>query len=472
MKLNVLATAPASRRAFLAGCAGCAAAAVCAKSAPQSAAGLLPATARPKIRLVFTHIPPGKPTWPHSEYDYDARKKELTARLTQSCPSVEFLPATAHNAQDARQILVDDREVDGYLVYMVGIWTGAAITIASANKPTLFVDDLYAGSGEFLTAYAAAKRKGLRVAPVASTRWDDVVQAVKGFDCIKKLQASTILDIQNRPLGGDASAIQDVFGTTVRKIDGDQINSAYERADQGRAQAAAALWIKEAKRIVEPSREEIGKSGRMYVAMHDLLQEHKAQAVAIDCLSLFYAGKLAAYPCLGLFQFNNDGLVGACEADLQSTITMLAMTYLTGRPGYISDPVIDMAKNQIIYAHCVAPSKVYGPDGPSNPFHIRSHSEDRKGASIRSLMPLGEMTTTLKINPGTRQIVFHQAKTVANIDEDKACRTKLAAEVKDINKLLSEWDRWGWHRVTFYGDLKQPVETFSALMGFNLVVEG
>jgi hypothetical protein len=61
---------------------------------------------------------------------------------------------------------------------------------------------------------------------------------------------------------------------------------------------------------------------------------------------------------------------------------------------------------------------------------------------------------------------------VANIDEDKACRTKLAVEVKDIDKLMLEWDRWGWHRVTYYGDLKRPVETLAALSGLQLVVEG
>jgi hypothetical protein len=87
-------------------------------------------------------------------------------------------------------------------------------------------------------------------------------------------------------------------------------------------------------------------------------------------------------------------------------------------------------------------------------------------------MPLGEMTTTLKFHPVRKEVVFHQAKTVANIDEDKACRTKLAAEVKDIHKLMGEWDRWGWHRVTFYGDLKQPLETISALLGFTMVPEG
>jgi hypothetical protein len=192
----------------------------------------------------------------------------------------------------------------------------------------------------------------------------------------------------------------------------------------------------------------------------------------MNCLGGFYGGHIKAYPCLGFFQLNNDGYVGACESDLTSTITMLLMSYLVGRPGYISDPVVDTAKNQIIYAHCVAPNRVFGPDGPSNPYHIRSHSEDRKGAAVRSLMPLGEMTTTLEFNPDAHKVVIHQGKSVANIDEDKACRTKLAAEVVgDIDKLLSFWDTWGWHRVTFYGDLKRPVQNIAALLGFELIQE-
>jgi hypothetical protein len=427
---------------------------------------------KPKLRLVFTHIPPDKPTWPYQGYDYEGRKKELTERLCQACPRVEFLPATANNTEDGKKILEGDQEVDGYLVYMLGIWCGAPQVIAASGRPTLFVDDLYAGSGEFLVQYAAARRKGLRVAGVSSTRFEDVVQAVKAFECIKKLRSSVILDVLDREPGAGARAIEEVFGTKVQRISSDQLNEAYNKADRTAAQKAANVWIKGAKRIVEPSREEIGKSGIMYIAMQDLMTQNKAQALTIDCLRLFYGGKLPAYPCLGLFQFNNDGLVGACEADLESTITMVVMTNLVGRPGYISDPVIDTSKNQIIYAHCVAPSKVFGPNGPSNPYHIRDHSEDRKGAAVRSLMPLGEMTTTLKFHPVRKEVVFHQARTVANIDEDKACRTKLAAEVKDIHKLMGEWDRWGWHRVTFYGDLKQPLETISALLGFTMVVEG
>ena len=466
------------RRQFLAGCAGCAARLTCAGAAAALVPRMAPARTpeappeRPRLRLIFTHIVPEKPTWPYQGFDYDGRKKELTAALTKACPNIEFVPATALNASDARKILLDDAEVDGYVVYMLGLWTGAGNVIAASGKPTLFVDDLYAGSGEFLISYAAAKRKGLKVAGISSSRFEDVVQGVRTFEATKKLRAATILDVVDRTPGTNAGAITDVFGTTVKQIGSEEYNNFYARADKAQASAWARKWMKGAQKVVEPTAEEIEKSGQIYVGMKDLMQEHGADAITVDCLGLFYNGKAPAYPCLGFFQLNNDGKVGACEADLQSTVTMLAITYLTGKPGYISDPVIDTSKNQIIYAHCVASNKVHGPEGPTSTYYIRSHSEDRKGASVRVLLPLNEMTTTLRFNPVTREVVFHQAKSVANIDEDKACRTKLAAEVRDVRKLMEEWDRWGWHRVTFYGDLRQPVETISSLLGFKMVMEG
>jgi hypothetical protein len=462
-----------SRRQFLGGCAACA-----AGLAGISALSAIPVLAQPpasnektKVRLVFTHIPPQTPTWPNIGYNYEGRKKELIEKLSKGCPGIEFLPATVQNQDEAKKLLEADKEVDGYLIYMIGIWTGAPQVIAASGRPTIFVDDLYGGSGEFLVAYSSAKRQGLKVAGVSSAKFDDVIQAARCFECIKKLQSSVILRLGGG-FGCSAKGVQDVFGTKVVEINYDPLNELYNKADKDEARKCAQRWTKQAEKIVEPSHQEIEKSAAMYLAMRELMNQNKARAITINCLGGFYGGHITAYPCLGFFQFNNDGFVGACEGDLTSTISMLLMGYLVGRPGYISDPVIDTSKNQIIYAHCVAPSKVFGPDGPANPYHIRSHSEDRKGACVRSLMPLGEMTTTLEFNPDSHKVIIHQGKTVANIDEDKACRTKLAAEPKgSIDKLLKYWDQWGWHRVTFYGDLKRPVEHISALLGFEVIEE-
>ena len=38
---------------------------------------------------------------------------------------------------------------------------------------------------------------------------------------------------------------------------------------------------------------------------------------------------------------------------------------------------------------------------------------------MRSLLPLGRMTTTLQMDPARKEILIHQGKSVANIDEDR-----------------------------------------------------
>jgi hypothetical protein len=82
------------------------------------------------------------------------------------------------------------------------------------------------------------------------------------------------------------------------------------------------------------------------------------------------------------------------------------------------------------------------------------------------------MTTTLEIRPDQKEILFHQGKTVENSPDDRACRTKIAAEpVGDIEKLFTAWDQWGWHRVTFYGDLKAPTFALADAMGWKIVQE-
>jgi hypothetical protein len=121
----------------------------------------------------------------------------------------------------------------------------------------------------------------------------------------------------------------------------------------------------------------------------------------------------------------------------------------------------------------VATTKVFGPKGTSNEFRIRTlHDRDPRGACAQSFMPSGYMTTTFRTNFAAGQFVIHQAKAVGNLDADRGCRTQLAAEVRgDIGKLFHEWDRFSWHRVTVYGDVKGPLIELAKALGLSIVEE-
>ena len=201
---NVLQPRTISRRGFLSGCGACAACALC----PPAASAAAPATQeKAKVRLVFSYPSPKKEGWPYISYDFEARKKELTAKLTQALPGIDFLPATVPTAADAQKLLEAEREADGYVVYILGIPSSAARPIVDSGRPTVLIDDLYGGTGNFLGTYAYARRKGLKVAGVSSTRFQDVVQTVKAFDVMNRLKSSVILHVSQRDRAAEAKAI-------------------------------------------------------------------------------------------------------------------------------------------------------------------------------------------------------------------------------------------------------------------------
>jgi hypothetical protein len=422
----------------------------------------------------------------------------------------------ANGPEAAQKVLDGDKaaSVDGYIVYQLNCWNQVVQTMSASGKPTLFVDFQYGGSGGFLVYTAGFLRAAkANVGFVASSNFEDLVAAVKCFepakkdgsdfaslvaqvrkqrtpaaadaackddklatlsakDCLARMKESKILSVGGG-WPGIAPAITKEMGIQVLNVPFAEVNDAWKVADKDEAKAVADQWQKSATKVSGVTRETLENSAAMYLAEKAVLKKHGANAITINCLGGFYGGHIHAYPCLGFHQLNNEGLIGGCECDVRSAASMVTLTALTqGRPGYISDPVIDTASRQIIYAHCVASNKVFGPKGPTNPFEILTHSEDRQGASVRSVMPVGYMTTTVEFAPERKLILFHRGKAVANSPDDRACRTKLAVEpVGDIEKLFTEWDQWGWHRVTCYGDLKEPIFALADAMGWKVLEE-
>jgi hypothetical protein len=501
-----------SRRTFLGACAACAGAAVL--GGPRAA--LAAEGGKVRIRVLYALFAPKqpRPTWPHIGFDFVPVMERFNTGLAAQVPNCEFLPAMAAGPEEAAKIVEQDKDanIDGYLVFQMNNWPKVVQTAAATGKPTLYADFQYGGSGGFLVYTAAfLRQKAANVGFVASSRMEDLVEAVKcfeaargnaGFDfaaatarvradrtpkagdmactqdavtciraeeCLRRMKESKILAVRDQK-SGPAAPVMDI---PMENVSFAEVNEAWKAADKDQAREAADRWQKTAASVVDVSRETLETSAAMYLGMKEVLKKHGANAITINCLGGFYGGHIHAYPCLGFHELNNEGLVGGCECDVRSTATMVAITALTqGRPGYISDPVIDTAKRRIIYAHCVASNRVFGPEGPPNPFHILTHSEDRKGAAVRSILPPGYMTTSLQIRPDKKEMLFHQAKAVGNDPDDRACRTKLVAEpAGDIEKLFAEWDRWGWHRVTFYGDLKAPVFALAEALGCKIVAE-
>jgi hypothetical protein len=143
---------------------------------------------KPKIRLVFCETTNDKPIWPNIGYDFDARRNEMIQALGEGCPDVEFLTTQVmDDPKHAAEVLQADDEVDGYLVCLQGLgWRNDALKLCSTGKPTLLVDNLFGGSGLFLTRLPGIMGSGNPVDWVSSSDDQDIVASARHFALLKQ----------------------------------------------------------------------------------------------------------------------------------------------------------------------------------------------------------------------------------------------------------------------------------------------
>jgi len=459
---------------------------------------------KPRILLVFSHPQKDVLAWPYRGFNFKKRIDELTEKLEKSCPGIDFTSAVVRSEEETEDLIKQSNEFDGIVNYTIGSDSGTPITIARSGKPAILVDDLYGAADDVLIACSFAKRNRFPVIGIASSNFKDVINLVKLFKIKKKLSEAKILIIAGNggmrrvpqypshlkeiygPAQEDVKAqadrVKELFGIEIIGMDFEELNNYYGNISEQEAERWADKWINEALRVVEPTRVEIIKSAKLYLALKKAIEEKEADAITIDCYGNF--DKLPAYPCLAFFQLNNEGFTAVCEADLSSTITQLLIRYLTketlgeSRPGFVNDPVIDFGTRRIIYAHCTATNRVFGPSNPPNQYLIRTHAEMKEGVAVQSLMPCEKKVTTVQIHfMGKPVIVIHQGKTVANEDVERGCRTKLASKA-NVEKIWANWNKQGeiivpahWHRVTVYGDWRKQLQDLVTLMGISIFEE-
>lgn len=480
-----------------------------------------------KVRLIFGYHQNGevqnRPDWPNVGYDFRPVMKNITDTLNLEVKGIEFLPVHCADKAETQKVMAADNkndEIVGYVIVNLNCGPTCIFAWNCTEKAIFFTPLPYAGDGGWLrdngnlhnwkvqhvVSFAAldfskvaavakafevfagggtvadfkAKGEALRAAlippdtpPAGIKIVEDKVDCRTPEEALAAIKGFKILSVQGHPPANFVREFRNTFGVEIERVTFDEVNAACRAADEDEARKYFAAWKEKASRIEHVDDATLLGCAKMYVGMRETMKKHGAYAITVDCLGGCYAGKLDAYPCLGFMQLQDEGLMGVCENDYQSTLTMIVFQALArGRVGFVSDPVLDMPNRAISYAHCVSTRRFFGKDGPEQPFEILTHSEDRMGASVRAIAPIGYPVTTVKLSTNTRSVAVHTGVIVANDFDDRACRTKILVRVTgDYKKIEGTWPKYFWHRVTFIGDFRKDVEAFAAKIGYTVDYE-
>ena len=435
--------------------------------------------------------------WPKPEFDAPAEIRQIFApcldAIGKKLGDVEFLGGDLIiNTPDAtNQLLpkITEQKADAILVIHLAFGSSAPFALlASTGLPVAIYSQPF--SGHDWMYVPAMQRGGMRIIMSPSSDTKEMERLVGLLRVPVRMKNSKMVMVGNpgcaagTPAGCDYAKVKEKFGTEVIQVTPQEFVEVHQTISNADAVAEAEdYWIKQAKEIREPSREEIIKSCKTYFAMKKLMKEHKAIALTMKCLGGIPIDTLG-YPCLGFSRILDDGAVGACEADMDSTLTMMMFLYATGLPGFITDPLMDLSKNAAIHAHCVSPTKMDGPQSQRLPFAIRTHRDDNLGASLKVFMGRDtnrEVTWAKLANNDTMLVSTGIIRGDFEFD-DRGCRTQVVTEVTS-SSARELFEKWGGnvlgndmmtllHRVLYYGNHMDNFRDLSHLMGLKFMIEG
>jgi hypothetical protein len=448
----------------------------------------------PPIRIYVVYLGTGG-AWPKPDFDAPREVQQkfvpYLAQVQERLGDIEFaggdlIPNQSKAAADLAP-KIGQAKPDAILVVHLSFGDAEPFKIfAETGLPVGIYSQPF--SGHDWMYIPRLQSRGLRLIMAPSRDLGEIDRLAALLRVPARMKQSKIILLGNPGCAAGTEAARDFqrvrarLGPEVIQITPDEFIKIHQSIDIKAAETEAQqVWISQARQIIEPTRAEIVKSCQTYLAMKKIMLERSAHAITVKCLGGIPIQTLG-YPCLGFSQLLDDGVVGACEADMDSTLTMLMFQHAFGLPGFITDPLIDLARNAVIHAHCVAPTRMRGPGTNRLPFSIRSHRDDNKGASLEVFMDrdLGQKVTWAKI--ANLDSILVATGTIIEVPDfdDRGCRTQIVTQVENARQMFEKWGAGVLpddmmtllHRVLFYGEHSSNIKDLAHLFGFQMLREG
>jgi hypothetical protein len=470
-----------SRREFLGAAAGSVVLAGEVAAWPSAVAEEAGWPKLPPVKIHVVYVGTGG-AWPTPTFDAPAEVRKFQdylAGVQTRLGDVRFVGGELipNTVPAAAEVAAKLKDADAALVVHLSFGSGEPLLeLVEAGLPSAIFSQPF--SGHDWMYVPRWQKTGKRVILSTSSDYGDLERAAALLRVPVRMRQSRIIvvgDARGTLPACSAEQVKRRLGPEIVPVSQERILSAHRAVDPKAAEAEAEhYWISQAKKIVEPSRADIINSARMYLAIKEIMIQERAQAITSShCMGAPAKG------CLTFSKLNDLGLVGACEGDMDSTLTMLLFAYAVGVPGFISDPLFDTSRNAVIHAHCTSTTKLDGPTGTRAPFLIRTQCDSNQGVSLEVQMRVGQEITCAKlVNLDT--MLISTGKIVELTDfHDRGCRTQITTEVANAKDMVHNWGGGVLgddmmtllHRVVFYGNHVECMRDLAPLMGWKVVEE-
>ena len=229
------------------------------------------------------------------------------------------------------------------------------------------------------------------------------------------------------------------------------------------AQDVAGRWMSDARSIDHVAPEVLLSCARLFVAARAILDPLNARAMAIHCHQLLERG--LRIPCSAMAELYRQGIVAACEADLNAMLTIMLAAHLSARPGFMGNTLAE-AGDTIEIDHCVAPSQMV--DGLCG-YEFTAHHASPSQPGVMVDLPKTAPATLLRISADLDTLHYAVGE-VADSHHDGVCCNTVAVRLEQRDQF---WvDKLPGHYIVVCADLEGPLQAWAEQKGIAAVRSG
>ena len=364
---------------------------------------------------------------------------------------------TAPSQQGATMVLVGSGGVEEMVKANIDKLPSPVVLIADGLKNSL------AASLEILSWMRLTGRHGRVLhGPTAYLMQgiDDYACSQQAINSLRGKRVGVIGKPSGWLIASDVSyqALRERWGIEMVDVPLDEVVEGYEAVADDEVQDITDAFINQAVRVNEPSRHEVVKAMRLYMAVKGIVERYRLHAFTLNCFDLIPTTRTTG--CVALALLNQEGIPAGCEGDEQTLLTMLAVQAATGEMTFMANPskILDNAAHEMVFAHCtIAPAM-------TSRYIVRDHYESLSGVAVEGIIDPMDVTVVKCGGANMERFFISKAQLLECTTNPNMCRTQLHLRLEQSLDYFLERSI-GNHHVIVRGDHVERLTTVLQMLG-------
>jgi len=186
---------------------------------------------------------------------------------------------------------------------------------------------------------------------------------------------------------------------------------------------------------------ELEQSKRVSLALDALIKKYQLSGLTIRCFDLL--DSIHTTGCLALSLLNMNGIIGTCEGDVPSMISMYLLKKITNQSGFQANPSsIDTENSTVLFAHCTIPFDMV------DDYTLTTHFESGIGVAIKGQLRKEDITI-FKLSSDLQHYYVEEGRIIDIPNHSNLCRTQVVVSLPDTSYFLKA--PYGNHHIIIYG---------------------